>query len=256
MPIPAHMLLMAGGEATQSLSAAILALSPLGYWKLDESSGTTATDSSGNSRNGTYTGSGYTLQGATGGDGVNYADFGNGASSHVAIADNNVWSVDNASGLTVFLLIKADSVAASGQRHPISKGAASNYEWAYVVNATRSGWLGGRVWDPAGIGQTASHIDTLTTSWNAVAMTLSTSTDPLIYRNSSTATSSVVSPEDDSPGTTYTNGTAPVWIGWRADSAANQYHQGGLAHVAIFAGNLNSTQIGTMMTAADAEGWY
>lgn len=38
-----------------TLTEEILADSPVGYWKLDETSGTTAADSSGNGHNGTYT---------------------------------------------------------------------------------------------------------------------------------------------------------------------------------------------------------
>lgn len=41
-------------------SSEVLADSPLAYWRLGDTSGTTATDSSGNSKNGTYSG-GYTL---------------------------------------------------------------------------------------------------------------------------------------------------------------------------------------------------
>jgi hypothetical protein len=44
---------------------AVLALGPLAYWKLDETSGTTAVDSSGNGNNGTYSSTGVTLAGAT-----------------------------------------------------------------------------------------------------------------------------------------------------------------------------------------------
>lgn len=46
--------------ASTTLAAAILADSPTGFWKLDETSGTTAADSSGNGYNLTYSGS-YTL---------------------------------------------------------------------------------------------------------------------------------------------------------------------------------------------------
>lgn len=45
---------------------AVLADSPLGYWRLGESSGTTANDSSGNARHGTYAGSTLPTLGATG----------------------------------------------------------------------------------------------------------------------------------------------------------------------------------------------
>lgn len=43
-----------------SYSAAVLADSPVGYWRLNESSGTTATDSSSGGHNGTIDGSGFT----------------------------------------------------------------------------------------------------------------------------------------------------------------------------------------------------
>lgn len=42
------------GADRQSVREAILALGPIAYWPLDETSGTTATDISGNGRNGTY----------------------------------------------------------------------------------------------------------------------------------------------------------------------------------------------------------
>lgn len=51
------------GEAPISSAAyadVIMSLSPIGYWRLGETSGTVALDSSGNGQNGTYTG-GYTL---------------------------------------------------------------------------------------------------------------------------------------------------------------------------------------------------
>lgn len=44
------------GAAPLDYADTVLADSPVGYWKLDETSGTTAVDSSGNGHNGTYTG--------------------------------------------------------------------------------------------------------------------------------------------------------------------------------------------------------
>lgn len=73
-----------GNAAALPYSDKVLALSPIAYWKMAEPSGTTALDSSGNSRNGTY--SNVTL-GVTGiGDGKTAASF-NGANSL-----NNVYS--------------------------------------------------------------------------------------------------------------------------------------------------------------------
>ena len=55
-----------GGRATGPavVAAAILARSPIAYWKLDETSGAVAADSSGNGRNGAYSASGLTLGGS------------------------------------------------------------------------------------------------------------------------------------------------------------------------------------------------
>lgn len=50
-------------------------LSPVGYWRLGESSGTTATDRSGNGINGTYNGTTLAVAGALGGDSDTAVDF-------------------------------------------------------------------------------------------------------------------------------------------------------------------------------------
>jgi hypothetical protein len=246
-----------------NLPAAILALSPAGYWKLNEPGGTTALDSSGNGRSGTYTGSGYTLQGASGGDGNTYVDLGNsGSSSHIAIADHNAWSVDTSSGLTVFMLLKPDSISPGTRRIPISKGTGSKYEWGTDCFVNDSlGAAAGRflcnTWSAAGVRRNGAYSagDPITTNWNAIAFVLPTTTttgDVKVYRHGSDITSNLGS----STSNAYVNNDAELRIGWRADSPSPGYWEGGIAHVAIFAGILNSTQIGTLMSAADADGWY
>lgn len=267
MAAPAIKLLMAAAgnsaAAGVTLPTAIAALSPVGYWKLDEASGTTATDSSGNGRNGTYTGSGFTLQGAAGGDGSSYADLGNAASSHILVADNNAWSIDTGPGLTVFMLVKPDNVNPGAQRHFVSKGAASNYEWGITYGVLPSGTptsgaVSAAMWTAAGIGRTFSAMSgsPLTTSWQAVCFAFpgtSTTSWPLHYRNNNT---DLTTSTGSSSSNAYVNGTAQLSLGWRNDSAANQYFQGGMAHVAIFGGWLNTTQIASLMTAADNDGWF
>ena len=71
----------------------IQALGPMGYWRLNESAGTTATDSSVNARNGTYTG-GFTLS-QTGalvpyGDSDNAVLF-NGSTGFVDFTSSSTW---------------------------------------------------------------------------------------------------------------------------------------------------------------------
>lgn len=250
-----------GGRQTQgtSLPAAILALGPLGYWKLQETSGTTATDSSGNGRNGTYDESvgGLSLAAVAGPDGGNYPDFGSSNPGWVLIADNNVWSANTASGLSVFALIKPDSVSSTQARNIISKGnTSSQFEWAFSINAGVAGRLTYITWNAAGTTCRRIDVDTvLSTNWQAVCGTIespTTTATPVLYRDGSDIGGTLAT----SGGTPYANGTAAVRIGWRDDQPAFQFFQGSLAHVALFAGELNSTQVGTLMSAADADGWY
>ncbi len=236
------------------LQAAIMALSPLGYWMLNEASGTTATDKSGNARNGTYQGTGYTLQGATGGDGATYVDLGNGGnSSDVNIADDNVWSLSSPATRTFFTLIKPDSVAGTTALYFMSKGSASNYEWGLNINEGAGGRLVATVWTAAGAAINQSIASSpITTAWQAIAVVLNASAIPKLFRNNNTdATTSSLN-----PGGTATNQGAAVQIGWRADSPASGYFQGGQAHQVVFSGELTPTQIQTLMTAADLDGWF
>lgn len=59
-----------GGGGSEALAAAVLADSPVGYWKLDDAAGTTAVDSSGNGHNGTYQGTYSLSQPGNAGDAV------------------------------------------------------------------------------------------------------------------------------------------------------------------------------------------
>lgn len=91
------------GELVYTYTELVLQDNPLGYWLLNESSGTTATDSSGNSRNGTYANS-PTLQ-ATGPGASNlpYAVTFNGSNQKVTTSDysafafqpNSAWSIEH-----------------------------------------------------------------------------------------------------------------------------------------------------------------
>ncbi len=93
---------------------AVLVDSPLGYWRLAETTGTVATDTSGNSRNGTYVatptlgvtsfaagGTGISLNGTT-----QYVDFGNLTAWQLTTGTYEVWFKRNGSlaGYTRLLL--------------------------------------------------------------------------------------------------------------------------------------------------------
>lgn len=239
-----------------------MALSPLGYWKLNDASVAdlaTAADSSGNGRNGVYTWGSGSISTQTG-PGGNYADFGNAAGTYVSIADNAVWSVDNASGLTVFVCIKPDSVSGTTRQMIVAKGSGSagvNYEWEIAANLAVGGRLHYIVMGGPGNSLQFEQATVLGTPWQCVAYATpdaAYNTRGALYRNSSTALTTTQGSVNNSNA--YANGTSTVRIGWRTDDAAGQYWQGAIGQVAIFAGQKNATQIGTLMTAANLEGWF
>jgi hypothetical protein len=94
-----------------SYSAAVLADSPVGYWRLGEGSGITAADASGNGRNGTYT-NGVTLgsAGALAGDTDTAATF-DGSDDYVALPLDAAFNITG--DLTIEAWILPASISAS-----------------------------------------------------------------------------------------------------------------------------------------------
>jgi hypothetical protein len=107
---------LAGPTAQAAYVDVVDALSPLGYWRLGESSGTTATDRAG-SANGTYSG-GVTLgtTGAIGGDSDTAVDF-DGSTGVAAVGP----SVDLllTGDLSVSMWFKSDSFTVSNSPDPL-----------------------------------------------------------------------------------------------------------------------------------------
>lgn len=121
-----------------AISSAINALSPAGYWKLDETSGTSAADSGPNGLTGTYTGT-YTL----GGTALNAApDAGersvsvNGA-GHVSIA-NSSYIVTNAA-FSVFCLCNRNTSTSGALWHKGNTAVGGNQ--GVFLTATAAGAL-------------------------------------------------------------------------------------------------------------------
>lgn len=229
--------------AQDALASAILALSPLGYWKLDETGGTTATDSSGNGRSGTYSGT-YTLANR---DGLVTLGGGN-----ISLGDLDVWSVNQASGLSVFALVYVDAITTTRQTIAY-KSDTGVVEWGFFVNpSTAASSQRATVWTNAGSVITSEdELATFpTAAWHAVAAAMPNSTASFdMWRDSSTPLSTTQTTAD----TGYTNNTAPMLIGDRGNGGATLI--GSIGHVAVFAGVLTSTNIGTLMSAASADGW-
>lgn len=235
-------------ESYSTLSEAIMALAPVGYWKLDETSGTQATDSSGNGRHGTYSGT-YTLNARDGAPAF--------AGGIVSIPDDDVFTI-GASGLTVFGIgyITADSETSSLYA---MKGGDGGYEWSLGVGwdsfgrPSQASW-----WAPAGADWQADYIPGAhpKNEWVALAAPIGVPATmggriPM-YRNSGTPTETTqMSPLSDIPPLSGSGGTEPVRL---ADGAFQGFFNGSLRHVAIFGTALSGAQIGMLMNAAITEG--
>lgn len=241
------------GDGALALPAAILALDPIAYWKLDETTGTTATDSSGNGHHGTYTGT-YSLASVEGPDGVSYVDL---AGGYITVPDDDVFSMDTASGLTLFACILPDDTD-TGREFIISKGGVSSrYEWEMTINNLS----GGQIWmivyrNSDANALSSKYVDSAITAgeWNIATTRIGSpvyNADSDIFVN--TALELTAGAGSTQSGT-YGNITAPVVIGNRNDNPASgaQSFRGTIAHVAVFAGEIDPL---TLYQAAVVDGW-
>src|SRR5690348_7032901 len=111
-----------------SYSAEVLADSPLAYWKLDETSGTSAADSSGNSRTATYGGGGVGGTSLlTSGAGHSLALTESGTTTYATIASAS-WM--NQTSITIEALVKiTSSVDGANGDAIVSRYAGSGFSW-------------------------------------------------------------------------------------------------------------------------------
>jgi hypothetical protein len=233
-----------------ALNKAIMDLSPAGYWRGSEQSGTTAVDSSGNGRDGTY--SGQTLQGIAGPDGRDYATFAGASANGFTVADNDAWSIDSASGLTIFHLLRVDSNVVT--QFCIAKEGSADSEWEAFVQATGTGEYQIRLRTAAA----ATARQTLTSSspiasatWHAVIWTVaSTSSYPALQVDDTTPTAAT-----SNTSTAQGNSSNPLHIGHRPSDDGLPL-DGSMPHVAIFPGVMGATNIQGLFDAAAADGWF
>lgn len=226
--------------APSALADSIKALAPVGYWKLNETSGTVAADSSGNARNGTYSGA------------VNSVDgFATGMS--VTIPDDDSFSpADSTAGFTVFGIIRPGSVSQRG--YIAAKGASGNYEW-WMRNS--AGYLEFTASTAAGDPLTEFKTDGAVITagaWSAVAATIPQPVSGAMAELFLNGNTPLPATKLKSVSGTSVNGTAPVTIGRRGDGDAPSWPSLTIGHVAIFRKKLTTAEIGALMTAARKDG--
>lgn len=226
------------------VATAILALNPIGYWKLDETSGSTAFDSSGFGRDGVY--NGPTLGGQLGPDGVGYATF-DGSNDRVQIADIDEWTLTN-DGITIVAMVRP---TAGSERAVMAKAGPGQNEYAYEASSDD---FRGIVWQFNGSEFQSCFASVFPTinEWNIATWSppdlVPGAAIPLRLNGSN------LSITNNSGVGSVTNGTQPLYIGAR-QGHADRYFQGALAHVAFFVPKLTPTQIATIESAAISEGW-
>ena len=137
-------------------SQSVISLGPAGYWRLGDSFGATALDSSGNQSAGGYHGSpAFGEPGAIQGD-ANTAIGLNGA-SYVEIPSRGAFSI-GATGLTVQAWLRPDRLSFPCQAnteyiHWLGKGEVGTYEWGfrfYKKDSSRPNRVSAYIWNPDG----------------------------------------------------------------------------------------------------------
>lgn len=241
------------GAGAFALDNAILAASPLGYWKGDEVTGD-AIDYGSVGINGTY--GGATRASVLGGDGRSYALY-DGASSPtgIAVATDTAWGMKN-SGRTMVALVKIDAAITTTKQIMVCGTAGSNPRWTvqieYSADTTQyryssetqriSGLMSRNALVNSGLTVVQRDI------WHLVTVAVPTITShPVIKVN------------DVAPAVTNTTSGTPLESGgplyWGYSDQTGQRFKGSLAHMAMFDGGLSDAVLTGIKAAAVADGW-
>jgi hypothetical protein len=216
-------------------SSEVLADTPIGYWRLGDASGTTMTDSSGNSRNGTYANS-PTL-GTTGlltSDSDTAVTFASASSQSASVPDDN--SLDNLTAITVEAWIKPSTV--SGTPLIVNRDTSTVRSFQFRLNAGKLEFL-----KTTGTIVTAASASTLSTGTVYHVAAVYNGTDIRLYINGVL---------DGTPASA-TGGmgiiTRPLEIGVRAGT---NFFNGVIDEVAVYGTGVSATRIAAHYAAGTA----
>lgn len=225
-------------------SAAVLADSPLAYFRLDETSGTTLTDSSGNAHNGTYVSPTLGVTGATS-DGDKAATF-NGTSAYAFAAGGGAaWVPTHASSWTFECWAKFTSTGFAGLatiRTP-SPFADSGITCNITIGRT-AGRIGAETWDWANSGsRVISSANNNDGNWHHVAVTFDQPTNTLkLYIDGSLN-------DTKTQGTTGGAGNRQVTLAAN-NGGTSQWFPGSLDEFAVYGAALSAARIAAHYAAA------
>lgn len=247
--------------ANASYERAVLASRPVGYWRLGELRGSTASDASGNRRSGQYVdhprlGEPGPLRAehdrAIGLDGPR-------TRSHITIPDNNAFSVaTSGQGMTVEVWMRPDVLEFQGERpdadhayiHWLGKSATGQVEWGfrfYSRRAARHNRISAYVWNPDGDLGAGAYVEEplVARRWLYLVATYDDPRQPnarvRLYKDGAPSS------HNNSSGTLYAtfgirprHGQAPVLLGTRD---LRSFLTGGLSEVAIYPRVLPASEI-------------
>lgn len=161
-----------GSTPTPTPTPAPTSAGLIGYWRLDETSGTSAADSSGNNKTGTVSGAVWTA-----GHNGNSLDF-DGTNDYLSILD-----AFDPTTTTISAWIKPHSVSNTNIIcRTDSAGPTQN--WSHQIRITSGGKLEAYTYDHTGGGKSVTGTTTLTTNtWYHVAMTIKNGGQIKLYVN-------------------------------------------------------------------------
>ena len=223
-----------GGGGVSDLETAVLALSPVGYWILDEASGNAIDSISAN--NGTWSAT-PTYEALAGADGRSYPDWP--ASGGVDIPNSTDYDSD--AGLSVMAVVYPE---ASGLWTIANKPDA----WEFYSNSGTD--LLVQMHPSARRSTTASSVVTRQ-AWNLVVFTVPADLNayPKVYCNSNVDQTDTlvnsVARQDSTDGITlgYYSGVGVIQL----DAT--------MGHFAVFDKELSESEIGGLVSAFEAQGW-
>ena len=205
-----------GSGGGQSYSALVLADGAVGYWKLNETSGTVAVDTTG-LQNGTYVGRISSVAGLVDGDtAVNLS-----SGRYVDLGDNDAYSIATTEELTFEAWI---NITTLGSYNSIARKPSTAKEMDIYLG-------GGKL--KSDIGYLTSGLSTVSTgTWYHVVFTYKR------YATVNTYLNGVLQQSNSSPGPP-PNGTASVILGNPSPYPLN----GSMQHVAIYPTQLSGAQV-------------
>lgn len=222
----------------------ILADGPVGYWRLNETSGTNFDDATANNRDGTGSGTMALNQtsalNATTGGGASI-DFTAANTAHITIADANDFSWSQATGLTVEAWLRAD--AQDADRWAITKmNSSGNYEWGIRRDNARDGWSA-VIFDGAGSNvYTVCGGTAVGAGFYHVVVVFKANADAEIEIYVNGVIDTPYDEDTNDAGTPASSGTSGVRIGARTDTNSGNW-DGRVQDVAIYRKVLTATEI-------------